>query len=125
MSGTHQNEINIGQDEWIPYVDIDGQQANATNLDKFIAPMESFLTRLETICMAECCGIDAFRFWPEDIRRATAGSDIQSLAQDLAALREFVEKSKADVFISTWLNQYFHRTEILQLLDHIVRNICS
>jgi hypothetical protein len=123
MSTQHENDISIGQDEWILFVDIGDQRTNAIDIDPFIAPMGCFWMRFETECVAECCGIAAFRFWPEDIHRASAGSDVPSLVQNVAALRCFVQESESEAFVSTRLNHYFHRTAITQLLDHIARNI--
>ncbi len=51
---------------------------------------EEFWKYLEVECVAECCGIDAFSFWVEDINRAAMNSKIKNL--DIAidtAIKEF------------------------------------
>ena len=119
MSKPHSNDISIGKDQWITFIDVIGRQDRAVSFDHLIAPLESFWTALETNCVAGCCGIDAFSLWPEDIRRATSAVDSKSLADSLALLREFVEHSSADIFVSQRLNNYFDRLVLLQLIDHI------
>jgi Family of unknown function (DUF6331) len=113
------DDISIGQDRWIKFIDVTGRQEHAASIDHLITPMESFWVALERNCVAECCGINAFSLWPEDIRSATSTHDRKSLANDLSSLREFVEREGADIFESHRLNNYFDRQVLLQLIDHI------
>ena len=119
MSKPNSNDISVGKDQWITFIDVVGRQERAVSIDHMIAPLESFWTALETNCVAGCCGIDAFSLWPEDIRRATTSVDGKSVGDGLASLREFVERSEADIFVSQRLNNYFDRQVLLQLIDHI------
>jgi len=120
MKKPHENDICIGPGEWITSVDIDAKQiSSAVDIDPLLSSMADFLARLETNCVAECCGIDAFDLWPENIRRAAALSGDRTLHQKLAALKAFIVEREADCFGGIRLNNYFHRNTLLQLVDHI------
>ena len=125
MSTLRQNDISIGKDEWISYVAVGGRLDEAVNIDALLAPMESFWTKLETSSLTGCCGIDAFGLWPEDIQRASEEVADRLLPQKLDALRAFVIASENNDFISMRLNHRFHRSVILQPLDHVSRNITT
>jgi hypothetical protein len=119
MSKPHSNDISIGKDQWITFIDVLGRQERAVSIDHLISPLKSFWTALETNCVAGCCGIDAFSLWPEDVRRAASTVDAKLLADGLMSLREFVERSGPDIFVSQRLNNYFDRQVLLQVIDHI------
>jgi hypothetical protein len=120
MPKPNPNDISIGQDKWITFVDIsDRPYEQAVSIDHLISSMESFWSALETYCVAGCCGIDAFSLWPEDIQAASRSQDEQAIASALASLREFVEKSSADTFVSSRLNNLFDKKVLLELIQHI------
>jgi hypothetical protein len=119
MSKPDFNDISIGKDQHITFIDVAGRQDRAVSIDHLIAPLASFWTALETNCVAECCGIDAFSFWPEDIRRAAATGDSTSVSEGLASLHEFIRQNGADIFVSRRLNNYLDRQVLLQLIEHI------
>src|SRR2546430_2761473 len=105
MPKPNPNDISIGQDKWITFVDISNRPyERAVSIDHLISPMESFWSALETNCVAGCCGIDAFSLWPEDLEAASSSQERKAIASALASLREFVEKSDADTFVSSRLN---------------------
>ena len=119
MPKPHPNDISIGKDKWITFIDVVGRQENAVSIDDMLTPLDSFWKALETECVAACCGIDAFALWPDDIRRVSAHSDAKLLAEALASLRRFVESTASDAFVSQKLNNYFDRRVLLQIIDHI------
>jgi Family of unknown function (DUF6331) len=119
----HRDDISIGPDEWIAFVDINGRHAEAVDLDPMILPMGEFWASLETQCVAGCCGTDAFSFWPEDIERVRRQLPGALIHDQLVQLKHFVQDSRADVFVSHRLNQYFHRQVMTQLLDHLLEHL--
>lgn len=116
----HPDDVSIGNDEWIPFVDIAGRTENAANLDAFIRPMESFWRSLEVNCVSECCGINAHSFWPKDIWNAVRNCGDAALKAKLTKLRQHVDALSDDCVYSTILNQYFDRTMFSKLLDHVI-----
>jgi hypothetical protein len=125
MSTLRPYDISIGKDEWISYVAVGGRLDEAVNIDALLAPMESFWTKLETNSLTGCCGIDAFDLWPEEIQRASKQVADHLLPQKLHALRAFVVASDNSDFISMRLNHRFHRSVLLQVLDHVARHITT
>jgi hypothetical protein len=119
----HKNEICIGQDRWIPFGDLAGQ-AHAVDIDPHLVPVMPFLQLLETECVVDCCGIDAFGFWPEQIEKAVgtlSQRERNDLAISLHSLQGEVEQLPSDTVVSTRLNQYFPKPVFLELLTHIRR----
>lgn len=125
MSKPNPNDISIGKDEWIAFIDVDGRQEHAISVDPLITPLEPFWTALETDCVSACCGIDAFSLWPEDIHRASSTVDRRALKDGLVSLRQFVEVSGSDIFVSQRLNNYFDRQVLLRIIDHIYEHSFS
>ena len=126
MPKLNPNDINIGQDKWIRFVDISNRPYELSiSIDHLISPMESFWSALETNCVAGCCGIDAFSLWPEDIQGVSSSQDAQAISLGLESLGEFVEKSIADTFVSSRLNNLFDRRVLLALIQHLQGCIIS
>ena len=121
MSKPKRNDISIGKDKWITFVELDGQQTNAIELDEILKPIEPFLNSLETECVAACCGVDAYALWPEDIAGAAKQSDIPDLSRSIETVRQHIIDSGWDSFVSHRMNNFFHRQTLLQLIDHIAQ----
>ncbi|MDX1963582.1 MAG: DUF6331 family protein [Pirellulales bacterium] len=126
MPKPNPNDISIGPDKWITFVDIAGRPyAQAVSIDHMISAMESFWSALETECVAGCCGIDAFSLWPEDIQAVCRSQDERSIASGLEALLEFIEKSRADTFVSSRLNNLFDKKGLIELIQHLQSYVVS
>jgi Family of unknown function (DUF6331) len=124
MQNKHINDISIGQDQWIEFVDFSkSAAADAYQIDSILIPNEKFWNLLEENCVAGCCGIDAFVFWPEDIKRIASQFDVEQLRNQISEMITSVEALDHEVFVSSRLNLYCHKTVLLQLLKHIVKNI--
>jgi hypothetical protein len=119
----HPDDVSIGNDEWIRFVDITGRTEQAANLDALIRPMEAFWRSLEVNCVSECCGINAHSFWPQDIWNAARSSRDPDLRQKLAGLRQHVEGLSVDCVRSEVLNQHFDRAMFARLLDHVIKTV--
>lgn len=119
----HPDDVSIGRDEWIRFVDVSGRTENAVDLDPHIRPMEAFWRSLEVCCVSECCGISAHSFWPREVWNAVRKADDPQLQQKLAALRNYVDSLPADCVVSSILNQYFDRTMFSKLLDHVIATV--
>ncbi|MGS0891289.1 DUF6331 family protein [Burkholderia stagnalis] len=118
----HENDISIGQDRWIETGDLADGHARAVDIDPCLALVMPLLDSLETHCVAGCCGIEAFDFWPDEIE-AAAGSrhhdERVRLSGDLATVYRSIDGLPADVVVSTRMNQYFRKAVVLALLAHI------
>ena len=123
MAKPHKNDISIGEDRWITVVDVGVSGEAPTDIDHLIKPMEGFWRALETECVAGCCGIDAFDLWPEGIRRAAGEAGDDELLSKIIVLRAFVAGCGAESFISSRLNNLFRREVLLEVLDHLGKNL--
>lgn len=120
MSKSNHDDISIGQDRWISFVDTSNRpRQDAVSIDPLLAPMEPFWSALETHCVAGCCGIEAFALWPDDIQSACPLPERHIVASALRSLQEFVGQSSADTFVSQRLNNLFDKKVLLELLQHL------
>ncbi|WP_236027466.1 DUF6331 family protein [Burkholderia aenigmatica] len=118
----HKNDISIGPDRWIEFGDPTGEQAQAVAIDPCLAAVMPLIDALETDCVAECCGIDAFVFWPDEIAGAVGTRDREALAQladDLLSVQRSIDALPSNLVVSTRMNQYFRKAAMLALLAHL------
>ena len=96
------------------------------DLDPYIAPLNTFFDKLEVECVRECCGIQAFSFMPEDIHKALVGLSVETVITQLKAMQTAIEEQYwCKTVGSTILNNNFDRKVFLQLLNHIIKTICT
>ena len=96
------------------------------DLDPYIAPLNTFFDKLEVACVRECCGIQAFSFMPEDIHKALVGLSVETVITQLKAMQTAIEEQYwCKTVGSTILNNNFDRKVFLQLLNHIIKTICT
>ncbi|AIO28077.1 DUF6331 family protein [Burkholderia cepacia] len=118
----HKDDIGIGPDRWIEFGDLSGRQAQAVAIDPCLAAVMSLIDALETDCVAACCGIDAFGFWPDEIAVAVSTLDraaLARLADDLLSVQRAIDALPSDLVVSTRMNQFFRKAVLLELLAHI------
>jgi hypothetical protein len=123
MDEEHKNDISIGENLWIPFIDITSRYNSAVNIDKLILPVDDLWTALETGCVAGCCGIGAFALWSEDIEKVKASLNTRNLASELSTIRAEIVALPQDVVVSERLNNLFDKSVFLALLDHLINNL--
>ena len=121
----HQYAIQIADAEWIAYVPIDGDLANAIDIDGPLAGLWPLIDPLESHCVAGCCGFDAYDFTREGVEAALHGLDLAQLRAACAHARSAVAAAAGDVFVSARMNNYVHKVMLLRLLDHLDSCIAS
>ena len=109
MNKPHRNDISIGKNQWITSIEFDTGKTHAVDLDGLLTPISSFLDSLETHCVADCCGINAYALWPEEIVKAARESEIPHLPEVIGDVRKRIVKTEGEVFFSHRMNNYFHR----------------
>ena len=118
-SKPHRDDLLIGDDEWIKYVQHDWANVKWHNIDKIIAPLAPLLELLELHCVAECCGLDAFSFHSEDILAVAAKLDRKTVIDALNHAAAEISQLENDVLGSKRLNNGIDRGTMLKLLYHI------
>ena len=117
--------ILIGNNLFIEELPID-YSGKMLDLDPYIAPLNTFFDRLEVECVRECCGIQAFSFIPDDIQKALVGLSAETVIIQLKAMQTAIEEQWwCKTVSSTILNNNFDRKVFLQLLNHIIKTICT
>jgi hypothetical protein len=119
MTKPHPHDISIGKDRWITFIELDGRQAEALDIDSVLEPIQSFLGLLETECVVACCGIDALGLWAQDIARARRDCHDPDIGTKVAAVRDQVMQSSSTTLVSHKLNNYFDRQVLVAMLNHI------
>jgi hypothetical protein len=115
-------DISIGKDKVIKWIKFDpGNDNDILEIDELLRPTFDFWNRLETQCMATCCGIDAYTFGEEDIRNAIEGLDMTQLAVTLKYAKAEILQSNRTVVLSSKLNNLFHKHVFIELIDHILK----
>lgn len=116
------NDISIGKDAWITFSNLDGGQSCAVQIDSELASVMPLIESLETECVAECCGLDAFALWPEDIEKAMAKfnrHELSTFAANIACAQQKIDELPSDIVVSIRLNQYLRKVVLLEVLAHI------
>ncbi len=113
--------IPIGPQQWIVR-DSHIKHDEAVNVDRLLKPLNDFLRRLETACVADCCGMAAFDLYPENINERLSQDDklkvipllestIQTL-QELPASHQYLKSER--------LNSTLTRAAMVQVFQHIL-----
>lgn len=114
-----QYDIQIGDDTWIEFIDLDGRYDQAVDIDGLLGELWPLICRLETHCVAGCCGIDAFDFTREGIATALVDLERAQLHAACAQARSAVAAAASDVFTSNTMNHMADKRVFLQLLGHL------
>ena len=114
-----QYDIQIGDDAWIEFIDLDGRYTQAIDIDALLGELWPLICRLETHCVAGCCGMDAYDFTREAVETALLELDRAQLHAACAAARIAVAATASDVLLSNTMNHYADKRVFLQLLEHL------
>lgn len=123
MADENKRDIHIGETERIHWVEFDTKSNDLIDIDYIVANHDDFWTFLQIFCVPDCCGLDAFRFYPDDIKTAVNHADKEQLKRDLSVLKNDLLESDKDVVVSSRLNNLIDKTVFIKLLDHIIENL--
>jgi hypothetical protein len=114
------NDIYIGGEMWISWMDLPIDKSSAVQIDTMFGPCAEVFERLETICVAGCCGFSAYDFSPEAIIGSVNGLEQDQILRQLKCFREDVIKFNSDIIVSDRMNNYAHKDVFVKLLDHVI-----
>ena len=121
MTDKSKYDIHIGETERIKWKDFDEKSNEHFEVDYVLDNYPDFWNYLELFCVADCCGLDAFRFYPADIIKASNEVDKVSLKEDLVKLKIDLDKSDKSIIISSRLNNLVDKSVFIELLNHIIK----
>ncbi|ATD61325.1 MAG: DUF6331 family protein [Janthinobacterium svalbardensis] len=114
-----QYDIQIADDAWIEYIDIAGRYDQATDIDALLDGLWPLICRLETHCVAGCCGMDAYDFTREGVATALRELDRAHMHAACVAAKAAVAAVASDVLTSASMNHFADKRVFLQLLGHL------
>ena len=114
-----QYDIRIGDDAWIEFIDLDGRYDQAVDIDGLLGELRPLICRLETHCVAGCCGMDAYDFTRTGIATALLELDRAQLHAACSAAKVAVTAAASDVLTSATMNHFADKRVFLQWLDHL------
>lgn len=113
-------EIFINENQSIKWINFNSEKIQPRNIDSLLDGTHDFWKGLETECVAECCGIQAFSFFKIDIKNALENLDKEEIHSNLIIAKNELLKIKEEVVVSGLLNQLIHKKIFLELLNHII-----
>ena len=114
-----QDDIQIGDDAWIEWISLDGRYEQAVDIDPLLGELWPLICLLETQCVADCCGMDAYDFTREAVNTALLELDRAKLHAACAQAHSAVAAAASDVLLSNTMNHYADKRVFLQLLEHL------
>ncbi|MFA6068827.1 hypothetical protein AKG95_13955 [Janthinobacterium lividum] len=114
-----QYDIQIGDETWIEFISLDGRYDQAIDIDAMLNGLWPLICRLETHCVAGCCGMDAYDFTREGVATALLELDRAHMHAACVAAKAAVTAAASDVLTSTTMNHYADKRVFLQLLEHL------
>ncbi|MCC7641826.1 MULTISPECIES: DUF6331 family protein [unclassified Janthinobacterium] len=114
-----QYDIQIGDDAWIEFIDLDGRYDQAIDIDALLGELWQLICLLETHCVAGCCGMDAYDFTREAVETALLEVDRAQLHAACAQAHSAVAAAASDVLLSNTMNHYADKRVFLQLIEHL------
>lgn len=96
---------------------------NNFNADSFLNRNIKFWQDLETHCVAECCGIDAFDFSKENLHETIKYYGLKGIIRNLEELISDLESSKLKYVSTNIFNQYLKTNQFLIQINNIKKNI--
>lgn len=115
-------DISLGPDHWLTLTDITYSGSEALDIDDLIAYTQPLWQHLETECIAGCCSLDAFNFWPEQIGKIPL-HEREGLVQRLASINSQLQQQPYQVLESNTLNLLIEKDIFLQLLNHLIAHL--
>ncbi len=116
-------KIILGDNKWLEWISFDQTLVPTYPIDKIIEPIIYFLERLETVCIAHCCGIDAFSFRENDIIDALKNMNTSDLFNEFDIVKSKISTIRENILMSTFLNQYIHKDVFIRIIEHIIHVI--
>ncbi len=115
-------DIKVSDEEkdWIKWIEFDSSKSELLEIDQLILERKQFWDKLETECLKDCCGFNAYSFFPEDIRKAKSVETNFDIYME--QIVRFVSQSDRKIVISSYMNQLIHKKPFLELIKHI-RNV--
>ncbi|WP_299312724.1 DUF6331 family protein [uncultured Aquimarina sp.] len=88
-------------------------------IDQFLENNKEFWQDLEIYCVAECCGIHAFDFSKENIKKTISFYNSKNILSDINEAIAFIEDNYSKLISSSILNHCVSKNKFIELLKNI------
>jgi CelD/BcsL family acetyltransferase involved in cellulose biosynthesis len=114
-----------GAGAWVTAAPFVPRPEDVLDVDALLAEVDPLWRSLETICVAGCCGLDAFDFGAEAVRRAVAPAERATVAAKLADIQRRIEASPKTQVRSEQVGAWCPRGELVAGLEEIQRGLAG
>jgi hypothetical protein len=124
----HKDDILIGDDKWIEFISLEGRYDQAVEVDQYLNGLWPLIEKLETHCVAGCCGFDAFDFTQDGIYQALDNLNCHQLLEACTVAQNLIWSVESTVIVSTRMNNLADRHVFMQLLEHVencIKKYCT
>ena len=97
----------------------DHTENSITSIDEILKPLVPLFKILETNCDRLCCGIEAYNFDNKNLLRAFTQYS-KDYSKTFETIIRQIEKLDAEMLTSFELNQGFHKSYIIELLNEML-----
>jgi len=122
---TNGENIRIGPNEFINWLDWDTDKLKVLDIDHLIDAQNEFWQSLQSECLPECCGLHAFDWTTENVRKAYSNCNEKEIKEILRDAIATLESSPENVVCSTMINQLFEKSVFIKLLKHLTSLVPS
>ena len=113
-------DIRIGERDWVFGSRPDAAIARVS-VDEHLIRVNPLFDALESKCMKDCCGLQAFGFWPSQIEQALLLFDVHEQIDHLRKCIANLEGMDAEVVSSTFLGEMAReKKQVVAILRHIL-----
>ncbi|MDH7447722.1 DUF6331 family protein [Aquimarina sp. 2201CG14-23] len=95
------------------------KESEIINVDQFLESNKDFWQDLETECVAECCGIDAFDFSQENLERTIKFYNSKKILLNINRVIECIENNSSKLVCSSILNHCVSKIRFIELFKNI------
>ena len=113
-------DIMIDGERVITHIPFDADEVDTVDLDQYLIDSAPIIDTLEVECVAECRGIQAFRFTPKAVRFAATNFGTATMVEGFKRAIDCICNEESDYFVSSRLNQFMQKAVVLELLEHII-----
>jgi len=111
--------IDLGNDKTLVLTPIKINSQSIFSIDSSLEKLKHLLTQLESNCVAECCGIDAFNFTTTHLKEIKPHLNLEDIKLNIQVVEAELNQINAEIFISDRLNYSLHRKDFFKLLNHV------
>lgn len=113
-------DIRIGERDWVFGSRPDAAIARVS-VDEQLIPVNPLFDALESKCMKDCCGLQAFGFWPSRIEQTLLRFDVHEQVDLLRKCIASLEGMDAEVVSSKFLGEISReKKQVVAILRHIL-----